>query len=115
MLELINCGNTDINLRLFNAVHWKFTFQALEYSEQNFNRATLLKKVPYLEFLEKHTKMNVVDPEKMIDGFDMLVKLRFRAQFFMEYINAPSGISHIEYGAENIFNHFQMVSKGKNS
>jgi len=35
--------------------------------------------VPYLEFLEKETKMKVVDPEKMIDGFDMLVNLRFRA------------------------------------
>jgi len=107
--ELINCGNTDLSLKLFNAVHWKFTFHALEFSEQNFNRATLQKKVPYLEFLEKQTKMNVVDSDKMIDGFDMLVSLRFRAQFYMDFINAPSGLGHIEFGSENMFGHFQMV------
>lgn len=27
----------------------------------------------------------------------------------MDYINAPSGISHIEFGTENMFNHFQMM------
>jgi hypothetical protein len=53
--------------------------------------------------------MNIVDPEKMIDGFDMLVNLRFRVQFYMDYINAPSGIGHLEYGNEHMFNHFQMV------
>lgn len=54
--------------------------------------------------------MNIVDPQKMIEGFDMLVSLRFRAQFYMDYINAPSGISHLEFGSENMFSHFQMVS-----
>ena len=54
--------------------------------------------------------MKVVDSDKMIEGFDMLVNLRFRVQFYMDYINAPSGISHLEFGVENMFSHFQMVS-----
>jgi hypothetical protein len=59
--ELINCGNTDLSLKLFSAIHWKFTFKALEYSEQNFNRFSLEKTYPFLNFLEKETKMKIVD------------------------------------------------------
>jgi hypothetical protein len=31
--QLISCGNTDLSLKLFSAIHWKFTFKALEFSE----------------------------------------------------------------------------------
>lgn len=46
----------------------------------------------------------------MIDGFDMLVNLRFRVQFYMEFINAPTGAnSSDQMGSDNMFGHFQMV------
>lgn len=109
--ELINCGNTDLSLKLFSAIHWKFTFKALEFSEQNYDRITHKKQHHYLNFLEKDTKMHVVDSNCVIDGFYMLVNLRFRVQFYMEFINAATGeVNADQIGAENMFNHFQMVT-----
>lgn len=105
--ELINCGNTDLSLKLFSAIHWKFTFKALEFSEQNYDRITHKKQHHYLNFLEKDTKMHVVDSNCVIDGFYMLVNLRFRVQFYMEFINAATGeVNADQIGAENMFNHF---------
>lgn len=73
---------------------------------------TKTKQHEYLNFLEKGTKMHVVDTNHSLDGFDMLVKLRFRVQFYMEFINALSGKTTAldAIGAENMFNHFNMVS-----
>ena len=49
---LINSEFTDLSLKFFSEQHWKFTFKALEYSENNFDIQSKQMKYSYVEFCE---------------------------------------------------------------
>lgn len=102
--ELICCCNTDLSLKLFSDKHWKFTFKALEYTSNNYDQIKDEKSHEYLNFLEKETRMRVIDQEALFDGFDDLVKLRFRVMFFKDFVQDA-------VTSEQMLGHLQMVRK----
>lgn len=105
MIEaLISCCNADLNLKMFSDPLWKFVFEALEYTEENYDTMTGVKKHSYLDFLQNHSKMMYVDKASLIQGFEDLVKLRFRVNFYMEYVLSSKNIN-----SELLSSHFQMV------
>jgi hypothetical protein len=101
--SLIMSNNADLCLKMFGETHWKFTFKALEYQAVNFDIEAKLKKHKYVEFLEKKTKMMVVDKSAMNEGFEELVKLKFRVEFYSEFVTDKSAL-------ELMNSNFQMVS-----
>lgn len=103
---IISCCNADLNLKMFNDPLWPLVFEALEYTEDNYDPITGKKKHSYLEFLNNGSKMKFVDKGSLINGFEDLVKLRFRVQFYMEYVISNKGPN-----PEVIANHFQMVRR----
>lgn len=106
---IIYSCNADLNLKMFNDPLWPLVFEALEYTEDNYDPLTGTKKHSYLEFLNKGSKMKFVDKGALISGFEELVKLRFRVQFYMEYVISNKGPN-----PETITSHFQMVTLSPN-
>lgn len=102
---LIACGNADLNLKMFSEQLWPFVFEALEYTEDNYDTMTGIKKHSYIDFLQNQSRMMFVDKSSLVQGFEELVKLRFRVQFYMEYVISNKGLN-----PEMLANHFQMVT-----
>lgn len=101
--SLILCTNADLSLKMFGDNLWRFTFGSLEYHMNNFDSETHIKKHSYRDFLDKHTKMMIVDKTTMNENFEELVKLKFRVEFYSEFVNDNNAF-------EILSTHFQMVS-----
>lgn len=109
MIEaLISSCNADLNLKMFSDPLWPFIFESLEYTEENFDTLTGEKKYSYIHFLQNQSKMMFVDKSNLIEGFEDLVRLRFRVQFFMDYV-----LSNSTPNPEMLGNHFQMVNNNE--
>jgi len=100
--SLILCSNADLSLKMFGDGLWRFSFGALEYHMNNFDSETHVRKHCYREFLDKHTKMMIVDKTTMNENFEELVKLKFRVQFYSDFVN-----DNVAFEIMNT--HFQMV------
>jgi len=101
--SLLSQGNTDLSLKLFDDIHYKLLFEALEYLPYNFDLDSGEKQQSYFNFLENEACMRSIDRNIISENFEKIVKLRFRINFFIEFVLDPKT-------PDPLTGHYQIVA-----